>query len=194
MPTDQQIGKVREHGAAARGRVLTDEERESARKHAEERDFENSSNSITSSEAVKSNLPKRSFRSTMAWVVASLIFVGIITVIFLFISDAHDRENVRTTAERELKSSAIEINRNLPANNQLNVDSMSVSYVDYKKLVLSFYQGNARCTVPVNPPDKQHYLYWTPKIEPVPVDKLDTTLYKCVTSISPDRLGETTTS
>lgn len=114
-----------------------------------------------------------------------------IIVIFLFISDFHNREAVRATAERELKSSADEINDNLPANNQLNTDSMAVTYVDYNKLVVSFYQGNARCTVPVNPPDEQHYLYWTPKVDSVPIDKLDSTLYKCVASVSIDSIGDT---
>ncbi len=190
MPTKEVVADIHQRGKNALSNVLTEEEREIARRHREQRDFGSSSQPrkhSTLNNNSSSTKEKGLFISLL--IILAIIITSIVTGIVWYF---HQRELVRSTAERELKGYASQLNRNLPVQNQLNVDSVAVRYSRNNQLVVSFSQGNARCTAPVNPPDDQHNLYWVAKVDAVPIDQIDTAEYKCVASVPLAGLGSST--
>ncbi len=190
MPTEEVVADIHQGGKNVLSRVLTEEEREIARRHREQRDFGSSSqpqNRSTSKNNSSSTKKRRLSISLL--IILAIIITGIVTGLVWYF---HQRELVRSTAERELKGYALLLNHNLPAQNQLDVNSVTVRYSGNNQLVVSFSQGNAHCTAPVNPPDDQHNLYWVAKVDAVPIDQIDTTEYKCVASVPLAGLGNYT--
>lgn len=186
MSTEQVVANIQQHSLEASKRLLSDEERELARQHVEARDFGVLPNQTPSSASNK-KVAKRgsSFVTAGISTLITLLLVGIVTLIWL----TYRHELDRTTAERELKAYATILNQKLPSNNQVDIDSVTVQYPFGSPMEVSFSQGNAHCTAPVNPPDDQHNLYWVDRVDAVPLENLVTSRYKCVATVSLAGLG-----
>ncbi len=180
MSTEQAVAEVRQHGKEAGKRLLTDEEREIARQHAEARDFGVKQTKIDQSVTSKTSA-KRRFSTTR--IVSVAVVTIMLAILAAFAWQMYRHEEARTTAERELKAYAITLNRNLPSNNQVDITSITVQYPLGGVMEVSFSQGNAHCTAPVNAPSDQHNLYWVDKVDAVPLENLASARYKCVASV-----------
>ncbi len=189
MSTQTVIEKIQRHGKEARRRVLTEEERESARKHAEQRDFGVSTQTPKNRTKIRNSESHRSYIIIPFITVLIILCSATITGAFWYI---HNRELLRSTAERELIDHASQLNFSLPSENQLDISSINVQYSNINQLVVSFVQGNTHCTLPVNSPDSKHNLYWVTNFDAVSINQIDNINYKCVESVSFVGLGNTT--
>lgn len=172
--------------------VLTAEERKSAQEHVEKRDFGSSggtpplSKNQDSSES-RQSIYSWSLKAGIAIVVVLAMLIGMVVV--LFINDANVRADKLATAQRELQGYADQLNKSLPAENQVVINSVAYRQGSFEVMIVKLTQGNTVCTAPVNPPDDKHNLYWASAVAEVPLDQISSAEFKCIQTSSYLGLG-----
>lgn len=172
-----------------RGRsALTADEKKIAQDHVEKRDFVGGSNTPPNNPQVTSNRNHRFYLAIKVLIVVIAMLVG--AVIVLFINDANVRADKLATAHRELQGYADTLNKKLPAENQVVINSVTYKSGGFETMIVKVIQGKTVCTAQVNPPDDKHHLYWSSHLGEVPVDQIDTADYKCIESVGWPGMGD----
>lgn len=196
------VGTDSKPGARRRNPVLSDEEVESARQHAEERDWGSSPKkpgdapgSIPVSKNTRKEKkgwlpqPVRVVLSAMVVILAVGTMIAIVVIITVIVQNNNAREERLDTAQRELQGYADVLNRSLPVENHVVINEVKYLGEASDEMLVRLTQGNTTCTAPVNPPDDKHNLYWAEPVKEIAVGEISSTTFKCVQTISFAGLG-----
>ncbi len=193
------VGTDNKARSRRRNPVLSPEEVELGRQHAEERDWGSSPKKPTASpgsipvseKAKKSWLPQpvRAVLSVMVLIVAAGTVIAIAVIITMIVQNMNARTERLDTAQRELQGYADVLNRSLAPENQVVINEVKYLGEASDKMLVRLTQGNTTCTAPVNPPDDNHNLYWAESVKEIAVGEIPTATFKCVQTSSFAGLG-----